>query len=125
MSQASLILLSPAATADHLTAAMQQAPDGERLLILPPHLHDRSGNEPALKIDRTNPGLRLQLIDGAIAALRPSLLIADLVAAGEVIPTLSRHPGLKSAILLLDGSEKRKLLREQARHFQHSELVRV
>ena len=95
MSQASIIILSESAQAEHLAAALERTRDGERLLIVPPHLHEFIGSEPALNINQPDDALRQQLIGNAIASLRPRTIIADLPSLRSLTPNLDRHPQLK------------------------------
>ena len=125
MSQASLILLSELARIEELQSAIQRLPDGERLLILPEHLQPLTGDEPALNISQVNAALRLQLIDSAICALRPKTIIADLPSLEAVTPNLDRYPQLRSAVILSQGTEKKKRLMAQATLFEGHEILEI
>ncbi|MFT4551145.1 MAG: hypothetical protein ACI8XO_000210 [Verrucomicrobiales bacterium] len=123
MSQVSIIILSESAQAELLSAALERTRDGERLLVVPPHLHPYLGSEPALNIAHPSVALRDQLIDRAIAALRPDAIIADLESLQSITPNLDRYPQLKRAVLMSDGTEKKRHLREQAAMFEHASIV--
>ena len=123
MSHASILILSETAEAEHLAAALERTRDGERLLILPPHLQEFAGSEPALNLQKTSPALHQQLIDNAITALRPKTLIADLPSVEKISPTLDRHPQLKDLVLISTGSEKKKHLKAQTAFFKTSKVV--
>ena len=109
--------------AELLVVALECTPDGERLLILPPYFQKFAGSEPALNINQPDEALRLQLIDNAIAALRPRVILADLASLQHITPNLNRYPQLKSAVILADGSEKKKHLKAQAAFFKTSKIV--
>ena len=126
MSHASIIILSETADIEDLATALSFIPEGERLMIVPAHLQPHTDDEPTLNINQPDQALQLQLIDNAIAALRPSTIIADIASVELITPNLKRYPKLQTAhIIYHRESTKKRRLKDQAAYFNSCELIEI